>query len=424
MPNRLDIELTSVREDGSWTWRVAGARQPKGVAPRDVIPAGSKTGDVLTVDAEIDIEGITILSVLPRRVAKDRKGRQADGAERILVIGSRAVEAAGVTTTLVPSKGRAGGPRRTVPGPPTPGGGATRQARPATERPGRGTHRERPPRGTEGESHRLARTPRAGERRTTRPAARPSPPSVRRQALLDSLSAEQRAVADRLVSGGLPAVRRAIDDQNAAARSAGHPEVPAEPILAMAESLLPRLKTASWCDRAEAALQSAEPVALGVLRSLVSTAEEAGRDEPGRSLLEKLREEVHTRVAASRSRWVDQITSKLDAGETVRALTISSSPPDPGATLPAAVATRLAEAAGNRLSPETPAPSWTEVLEAAANSPVRIAVRPSGLPPAPPVELLEKARRLSGRIPALAKLLGLAIPPPPSPRPTPTRRHA
>jgi len=31
MTHRLEIELTSNRDDGTWTWRAAGARQPKGV---------------------------------------------------------------------------------------------------------------------------------------------------------------------------------------------------------------------------------------------------------------------------------------------------------------------------------------------------------------------------------------------------------
>ena len=30
MPRRIDIELTSALADGSWTWRAAGAKVPKG----------------------------------------------------------------------------------------------------------------------------------------------------------------------------------------------------------------------------------------------------------------------------------------------------------------------------------------------------------------------------------------------------------
>ena len=34
---RIDIELTSSRPDGTWTWRAAGARQPKGVVSASVL---------------------------------------------------------------------------------------------------------------------------------------------------------------------------------------------------------------------------------------------------------------------------------------------------------------------------------------------------------------------------------------------------
>ena len=35
---RIDIELTSSRRDGSWTWRAAGAREPQGVVDASVLP--------------------------------------------------------------------------------------------------------------------------------------------------------------------------------------------------------------------------------------------------------------------------------------------------------------------------------------------------------------------------------------------------
>ncbi|MEY4373107.1 MAG: hypothetical protein RL219_1876, partial [Actinomycetota bacterium] len=50
MSRRIEIELTSTRPDGTWTWRAAGAREPKGVLSSDVLPSGAKVGDVLKVD--------------------------------------------------------------------------------------------------------------------------------------------------------------------------------------------------------------------------------------------------------------------------------------------------------------------------------------------------------------------------------------
>ena len=52
MSRRIDIELTSTRPDGSWTWRAAGAKQPKGDVDGSMLPSGSKVGDVLKVDIE------------------------------------------------------------------------------------------------------------------------------------------------------------------------------------------------------------------------------------------------------------------------------------------------------------------------------------------------------------------------------------
>src|SRR5512141_1674959 len=63
MSRRIEIELTSARPDGTWTWRVAGAREPRGVLDSSLLPAGAKIGSVLKADAEVELEGITILSV-------------------------------------------------------------------------------------------------------------------------------------------------------------------------------------------------------------------------------------------------------------------------------------------------------------------------------------------------------------------------
>src|SRR6188472_4120591 len=63
MSRRIEIELTSTRPDGSWTWRAAGAREPKGVLDGAVLPDGSSVGDVLRAEADVEIDGITILSV-------------------------------------------------------------------------------------------------------------------------------------------------------------------------------------------------------------------------------------------------------------------------------------------------------------------------------------------------------------------------
>ncbi|HEX4865511.1 MAG TPA: hypothetical protein VFV02_15690, partial [Acidimicrobiales bacterium] len=63
MARRIDIELTSTRPDGTWTWRAAGAKEPKGVLEGALLYEGAKAGDVARAEAEFEIEGITIISV-------------------------------------------------------------------------------------------------------------------------------------------------------------------------------------------------------------------------------------------------------------------------------------------------------------------------------------------------------------------------
>ena len=61
MSIRIEIELTSSAPDGSWTWRAAGAREPRGVLDGSILPAGAAVGDQLRVETEKDIDGIRVL---------------------------------------------------------------------------------------------------------------------------------------------------------------------------------------------------------------------------------------------------------------------------------------------------------------------------------------------------------------------------
>ena len=60
-----------------------------------------------------------------------------------------------------------------------------------------------------------------------------------RNAALATLKPEELPVAEQLVRGGIPAVRQAIEEQNARARADNRPEVTPGPLLAMAEQLRP-----------------------------------------------------------------------------------------------------------------------------------------------------------------------------------------
>src|ERR1700729_3925519 len=78
MSRHIDIELTSKAGDGSWTWRAAGARQPKGTVEAALVPAGEAVGAVLRADVEIGLDGIEILSLTsakPPRSPEKTEGR-------------------------------------------------------------------------------------------------------------------------------------------------------------------------------------------------------------------------------------------------------------------------------------------------------------------------------------------------------------
>lgn len=405
MARRIDVELTSDRGDGSWTWRAAGAKQPKGVLDGKLLYEGAAVGDVVRAEAEFEIDGIFVTAVHP---PKDKKRAEP---ERLEIIGPPRSEQQGVTTSLVPK--RDGKPRR------------DRDRDRDKDR-----DRERAPRADR--TARAERPPRERRERPPRPPReeRPAPPkpkklvplNVHRAAVLESLSPEQRPVAEQVLRGGIPAVRQAVEAQNATLREQGAHEVKAEPLVAMAEEFLPRLKAAEWRDRAEAAVKEVDEIGIRDLRSVVASADAVARDDETRLLAGTLREAFDRRLAQAREEWVAEIGTCLNDGRLVRALRVSSRPPDPGTRFPAELSSRLAEAAGAALAPDVTADRWAVVLDAVASSPVRRQVKPAGLPAEPGDMLLKAAKQASGLIPGVAQLLGIDMPPPPAGRrPKPPR---
>jgi hypothetical protein len=232
--------------------------------------------------------------------------------------------------------------------------------------------------------------------------------------MLEGLPAEQRPIAQQLLRGGIPAVRTALHFEREKAREEGRPEPSTEGVLALAESLVSKVKAAEWRDRAEAAVKAGDDLVMRDLRSLVNGSDVA-RDEASRDLVIALREMLENRVEGHRVAWANEVASNLDDGHIVRALRLSSHPPDPAARFSAELATRLRDAAGTALASETPPDRWLAILQAVVESPVRRTVKPQGLPHDPSAELLETARQQCGRVPALAPLLGISVPPPPGP---------
>ena len=397
MVPRIEIELTSQRPDGTWTWRAAGARQPKGVVDGSLLPAGAKVADVLRAEADIDIEGTRVRSVLPP------KGRKEPGP-RLEIVGTPRDE------PLVTTDERGGKPelkpRRRQDGP-ARGRGDRPSDRPDADRPRRDSRPRRP-------SEPGTARPAAGSGRT-RPPARPSTPArpparrlqagkVHRQALVASLPPEQRPIAEQLLRGGLAAVRQAVDEQNAKAKASGDPEIKADALVTLAEELLPGVRAAEWRDRAEAAASDPDAISLRDLRTVVTGAG-AARDDESRALAARLREALDRRSAAERQEWLDQISASLEEGRVVRALRLSGRPPEPGLRFPAEVAARLAEAASKAMTPTSTADRWLAVLEAVTVSPVRKAVQPEGLPAGADAAFLRTAGAARDKVPAVAALL-------------------
>ena len=428
MSRRIEIELTSARPDGTWTWRAAGARAPKGVLDGSLLPDGAKIGSVLKADSEVELDGITILSVATNKDKAEKSGLLD------LIPSDKPFE--GVTQQLAPKdrndRGDRGdrGPRRDGPAgdrrprrdagdrPPRRDGAPVRADRAAGDRPAG----ERPAGTRPGGSTRPERGPRP-ERRTRpnftappelpqRPKAkRLKPGRVHRNAVLADLPEEQRPVAERALQGGLPAVRQAVNEQNARLKSEGKPEVPAAGLLSMAEGLLPRLRVAEWLDRADAARADIEDLDLRDLRSVVAAGEDpmVARDESTRAVASDLKAALVTKQESELALWFEDIDAAIGVGRVIRALKLSSQPPKAGVRFPTELAGKLATATTANLTADALADRWVAVLEAAAFSPVRTQVQPTAKPTQVSDELLATVKRVGPLLPQIAALFEIAV---------------
>jgi hypothetical protein len=230
-----------------------------------------------------------------------------------------------------------------------------------------------------------------------------------------TLPAEEQLVAERLASGGLPAVRKAIAEEQERAKAEGRPPVAGDSIVELAERLQPDVKAAVWMDRAEAAVAHLDELGLRDLRATVVTA--TARDEAGRDLERRLREGLERRVSKLRTDWEEHLTQALSDGRVLQALRLSARPPEPTARFPAGLIERLTSQVGAGMSAETSPERWLALLDAAVACPVRRQIKPAGIPEDPTGEVQRKAREAAGRIPSLAPMLGMAMPPPPKPVP-------
>src|ERR687898_2624179 len=105
MSRRIDIELTSSRDDGSWTWRAAGAREPRGTLDAAILPSGAQVGDVVRAEIDAYLDGLSVIAVSPPRAPR------AD-PNRLEIRGAGASDAPLVTTVLAPTRPGERGARR------------------------------------------------------------------------------------------------------------------------------------------------------------------------------------------------------------------------------------------------------------------------------------------------------------------------
>ena len=425
MSRRLDIELTSNRQDGTWTWRAAGAKSPKGVVNSSLLSSTAKTGDVVKVEADFDIDGISVLSVVQMR----EKGQRGNMLEMLASEKSFTP----VTQKLAekPKSDRKGGRDTkgkrdgdTRPGRPPRDPNAPK--RPESTRPdgttGRPTRPARPARPDRPSRPHFTAPPEMPKRPT---AKRLKPKHVHRTAVLETLPVEQRGVAERALEGGIKAVRDAVKIQNDQLRKEGKPEVPSDGLISMAQNLLPKLRVADWLDKAEAAKSDLATLDLRDLRSVVVASEDpmVMRDETTRALAGELKVALKERQEAAQTLWLSDIVDALKVGRTVRALKMTSEPPKAGQPFPSELGAKLAAAAVAGLTTETAPDRWIALLEALAFSPIRAQVKLTTMPQQPSEALLATVKRLAPLLPQIAALFGIVVAPGMSaPRPLrPTR---
>jgi len=431
MSRRIEIELTSARPDGTWTWRAAGAREPKGVVDASVLPDGSKVGDVLKVEAETGLDGTAILSV----ITSSRARKEPTLLE--IIVPDKPFEP--VTQQLArrerrdgerrgPRRDRGDGDRGPRDGRPD-GERGRREGRPDGDRGPRGPRADRPTRGDGERGERPQRERREPRPQFTPPPEMPQRPKAKRlkpgrthrNEVLAALPEEQRPIAE-LTLQGLAAVRQRLREDNTRLKAEGKPEMPEASVMKMAEELMPKVRVAEWLDRAEAAKKDLAELDLRDLRSVVASSEDpiVVRDESTRALAAELKAALATKQEQATKDWLDDISTAVEIGRVVRALKLSGEPPKAGTRFPTDLGARLAAAAAAGLTADASSERWIALIESVAFSPVRTLVTPAAAPTQVSDDLRQTITRLAPAVPQIAALFGIEVAPG-APMPKPPR---
>ena len=292
MARKIEIELTSQLNDSEWSWRAAGARQPKGTVAASLLPDSAAVGVVVKAEVESRMDGLEITAVFaPSAPVKKEKKVQT-----IELLGS-SKPVTGVSWDLAKkSKGAPRGERRERDG---GRGRPDDKGRPSRgDRPGGGSRPERP----------------GGPRQERGRPQAPVLSTTYRNAFLATLGSQEIPIAEQLLRGGIPAVRSAIEEQNATARAASQPEASSDAIMVIAEKLLPQTSLAMWKDRASSALSAGKETRLRDLRAIASASRSVSLDDEARAMATTIQESLATRSTALVDEWVQRMTSALDEG--------------------------------------------------------------------------------------------------------------
>lgn len=381
---KIDVEITSQRDDGDWTWRAVGAREPKGTIDASLLPTNSVVGSQFLVETEYFLDGIVITKVFDKK-------QESGKSETLEILGS-GTKTDLVTTQLAKGKKRRGMSKH------SPSSSTSR----TNEREKKKTSREK-----EQPSNKATRKPR---KQTKRVPDAQFPKSKRlkakrhhRNETVKNLPEDMKRIAEILLQKGLPGLRESISAQNEIAKKAGEPEIPVEILLKVAEQIYPNLRTAEWLDRADGALRGMDSVDLRDIRSVIVASENVQKNNEVRSLSEKLKEGFNKRVETDQQNWLKEVISTLKEGRVVRALRLSSRPPKAGFPLPEDLLTSLTEATNAALAADVTQSRWGTIAEAAAFSPIHDRVVPEGVPKNPNEELLKIIRRIASKAPSIAE---------------------
>ena len=393
MTRRMDIEVTSTRPDGTFTWRQAGAKAPKGSGGADVLPADAKVGDVLRAEIDMDMDGPVVVSLSPVK--------QRERNVKLLTITGSGAEFKPVTEVSTNRRSKSSdkrgdkrGDKRTDKRSDNRGPADTsRSGAPAAAR------RQFTPPPPE-----LAKRPRA---------ARLHPLNVHRKAVLEALKPEERVLAEKALAGGIGAVRQAVNKQNALLVKEGKPKINSDSLVNLVVEMLPRLRVAEWHDSVEAVEKIIETVDLRDLRAVVARSNDPSlmKDASLTEKREMLRAALERRQASEMQNWVDDLRAAVDVGRIVAALKIAAQPPKAGSRPPDDLRPRLVALTLEQLSPLTTSDRWVIVLEALAFAPIHNEVVPTGVPATVSPELTATVQRLAPAIPGIAALFGVEIAP-------------